>query len=88
MVKNMIERKVERAHKAYEMDITHKELNSITILCCEMGAVDVMEVYSPKRFTGEAARPGYAIDAEEQQPDGSCWDLLSPEDVKQVKLKL
>ena len=89
MVKNMMEGKVERAYKAYKMDITHEEVNSITVLCCEMGAVDVMEVYSPKRFTGEAARfglkPGYAIDLEEQKPDESYWALLSPEDVKQVE---
>ena len=40
-------------------------------------------VYSPKRFTGEA-RFGLKP-VEEQKPDGSYWDLLSPEDVTQVE---
>ena len=51
--------------------------------------MDVMEIYSPKRFMGEAARfglkPGYAI--EEVKSNGTYWDLSKPEDVEDAPIQ-
>ena len=85
----MVGRKVERAFLAQEVEISAVELEQITKLCVEMGAVDIMEIYSPKRFTAQAGqyglRPGFAVDLEEQKPDGSYWDLSKAEDVRELE---
>lgn len=53
-----------------------------------MAAVDVMELYSPKRFTALAEkyklRPGFAIDLCEAKADGTFRDLNRPGDVQAV----
>ena len=86
----MVGRKVERAFLAQEVEISAVELEQITKLCVEMGAVDIMKIYSPKRFTAQAGqyglRPGFAVDLEEQKPDGSYWDLSKAEDVREPTL--
>ena len=70
--------------------ISSEEADSIADLSCQMCAVDVMEIYSPKRFTDTAKafelRPGFSVvDLTEQKPDGSYWDLNKSEDVKEVE---
>ena len=89
MLRSMVGRKVERAFLAQEVEISAVELEQITKLCVEMGAVDIMEIYSPKRFTAQAGqyglRPGFAVDLEEQKPDGSYWDLSKAEDVRELE---
>ena len=44
--------------------------------------------YSPKRFTARAEhyglRPGFAVDLEEQKPDGMYWDASREEDVREL----
>ena len=51
----------------------------------DVGAIDVMEIFSPPRYTEAARRhrfrPGLAIDLSTCRPsDGANWDLLRPED--------
>ena len=84
----MVGRKVERAFAAQEVEINAVDLEQITKLCVEMRAVDIMEIYSPKRFTAQAEhyglRPGFAVGLEEQKPDGTYWDLSREEDVREL----
>ena len=54
-----------------------------------IGALDVLEVFSPQRVTKElkrfGMRDGAAVDLEEVNPDGSeRWNLDRPEDQKEV----
>ncbi|CAJ1391015.1 unnamed protein product [Effrenium voratum] len=63
-----------------------KEAASIV---ASLGALDVLEVFSPQRVTKElkrfGMRDGAAVDLEEMKPDGSeRWNLDRPEDQKEV----
>ena len=56
-------------------------------LVAEIGAMDIVEVFSPKRVNLAAARhglrQGVSIDLEEMKPDGSeRWDLDKDEDYR------
>ena len=76
-------------YRAQGVDITEEEVTAIASLCVELAAVDVMEIYSPKRFTEAAPRfglkPGYAVDLCEQKPSGGFWDLSKEADVKELE---
>ena len=70
------------------IEITEQEVMEISSLSVAMSAVDVMEVYSPQRFTALSSRyrlkPGYTIDLNEQKPNGEYWNLNKEEDVKEA----
>ena len=55
----------------------------------EIGAIDVLELFSPQRVTKElkrfGLRKGVAVDLEEMKPDGSeAWDLDREDDYQMV----
>ena len=84
----MIERRIKQVYEQQEVEISSVEIETLANISCEQSAVDIMEVYSPARFSKQASRfglkPGFAIDLEEAKPDGSFWDLSRPEDVEAV----
>ena len=88
VLKAAIKRQVLNVYELHSIDIDNEEADIIATLGCEITAVDVMEVYSPKRFTEAAAKlklkPGFAVDLCETKPDGTNWDLNKPEDVQLV----
>ena len=55
------------------VDISSQEAENIAIMSVELGAVDVAELFSPRRFTDPIAchklglKPGFAIDLCEQK---------------------
>ena len=57
---------------------------------CRLGleSPDVMEVFSPPRFTAEAQlfglRPGLSIDLETRKRNGDSWDLTQESDLREV----
>jgi hypothetical protein len=87
--KTLIKRQVLDTYELRGLTINEEDADNIAELSCQMCAVDVMEIYSPKRFTEAATRyrlrPGFAVDLTEQKPDGSYWDLTKSEDVKEVE---
>lgn len=88
VLKAAIKRQVLNVYELHSIDIDNEEADIIATLGCEITAVDVMEVYSPKRFTEAAAKlklkPGFAVDLCETKPDCTNWDLNKPEDVQLV----
>ena len=58
----------------YGSTINEEDADNIAELSCQMCAVDVMEIYSPKRFTEAATRyrlrPGFAVDRNRTDPIG------------------
>ena len=76
---------VQETYKKNGVEISAQEVADISSLSCEMAAVDIAEVYSPKRFTALAEqfklRPGFAIDLSEKKADGEFWNLNKPADV-------
>eukprot|EP00435_Cladocopium_sp_Y103_P052687 s1304_g16.t1 len=87
--KTLIKRQVLNTYELRGLTINEEDADNIAELSCQMCAVDVMEIYSPKRFTDVATkyrlRPGFAVDPTEQKPDGSYWDLTKSEDVEEVE---
>ena len=71
-LKALIKRKILDTYEVRSVDITEEDAEAIALMGCEMAAVDVMEIYSPKRFTEAAAqfklRPGFAVDLCEEKP--------------------
>ena len=68
-------------------------MNDLCKVAVELGAVDMIEIYTPKRFTAMAPkyglRPGFAVDLNETKPDSDvCWDLEKPEDVKELEIRV
>lgn len=61
----------------YDADIN--ELEDMSKVLCNLNAVDVAEIFSPRRFTAKARgyglRPGFAIDLTTQNGAGEFWDL-------------
>ncbi len=49
---------------------------------------DISEIFSPPRFTAQAAAvgvsPGFATDISVQKEDGIYWDLDKDEDVREL----
>jgi len=79
---------VQETYKRNGVEISAQEVADISSLSCEMAAVDIAEVYSPKRFTALAEqfklRPGFAIDLSEKKADGEFWNLNKPADVEEL----
>ena len=79
---------IQGTYEANGIEITEQEIMDIAHLSMQMSAVDVMEIYSPKRFTALAdrykLRPGFAVDLNETKEDGTYWDLNKPEDIQEV----
>ena len=88
-LKALIKRKILDTYDVRSVEITEEDAEAIALMSCEMAAVDVMEIYSPKRFTEAAAqfklRPGFAVDLCEEKPEGGCWDLRKEPDVQEVR---
>lgn len=84
---------VESAYRRHGVDITPEELAAVAALQVELGAAQVLEIFSPKRFTKAGARlglrPGFAVDLCERKPygpnEGEFWDLEKDEDVKELE---
>ena len=74
------------AYRHHEVDIGEEDLDELAEVCVSFNAVDILEIFSPTRFTATAAsfglRPGVAIDLLELKADGEPWDLLKIEDEK------
>ena len=87
--KALIKRKILDTYEVRSVDITEEDAEAIALMSCEMAAVDVMEIYSPKRFTEAAAqfklRPGFAVDLCEEKPEGGYWDLRKESDIQEVR---
>ena len=86
----LVQGMVRNKYRAEQVDVTEQEVMDIASLCTAMGAVDVMEIYSPKRFTEHAPRlgllPGYAVDLCETKPNSEeHWDLSREEDRKELE---
>ena len=88
-LKALIKRKILDTYEVRSVDITEEDAEAIALMSCEMAAVDVMEIYSPKRLTEAAAqfklRPGFAVDLCEEKPEGGYWDLRKESDVQEVR---
>ena len=73
---------MEQAFSEQQVSLKGTECRDVAALLLETCAVDVMEVFSPRRFTAKASafglRPGMAIDLEEG------WDLDREEDRQQA----
>ena len=76
-----------QAYRERGMDISNLEVEQIAQVACELGAVDVAEIYSPRRYCKAAPRfglrPGTSADLMETKPDGTPWDFMKDEDVKE-----
>ncbi len=62
-LKALIKRQILDTYECRSVEITEEDAEAIALMSCEMAAVDVMGIYSPKRFTEAAAqfklRPGF-----------------------------
>ena len=81
--------KVDRCYRHHGIDVSDEEIKHIAAVLTELTAVDVAEIFSPKRFTAEAAklglRPGFAVDLKECKPGSKeHWDLDRERDVREV----
>ena len=90
IAKQHLKKIIQGTYEANGIEITEQEIGDIAHLSMQMSAVDVMEVYSPKRFTALAERyklrPGFAVDLNEKmKSDGTYWDLNKSEDVQEVR---
>jgi hypothetical protein len=92
---DMIERAIPGVQELYRrqrVDVSLREARDIAAMQVELGSVDILEIYSPQRFTGVASklglRPGFAVDLTEAKPygpdKGQPWDLLRQEDVEEL----
>ena len=95
------EAKIMNAFSLKQVDISADEVRDIAIMSVELGAVDILEVFSPTRFTDPTVcsklglRPGFAVDLSECKPYGpnmgEHWDCLlytspSPRDVEESRM--
>ncbi len=90
ILKPYVAEAVEEKFQAEEVELTLREKDEIANLLLHLSAVDVMEVFSPKRFTALAGafglKPGVAVDLEELKPGGEdFWDLDRQGDVEEVE---
>ena len=87
-----IVRWLEGCYRDKKVDATEQELRNIASLQLELAAVDIIEIYSPQRFTTGALklglRPGSAVDLSEAKPSGpnrgEFWDLRKQEDIDEL----
>ena len=79
---------IQETYSANNLKITSGEVADIAHLCAQIAAVNVMELYSPKRFTALAERyklrPGFAIGLCEAKAGGTHWDLTRPSDIQET----
>jgi hypothetical protein len=79
---------VRNKYRREEIDLSEEECFAISCLCLELSAADLIEVYSPPRFTEKALefnlKPGFAVDLTTKKPGVSeeYWDLSKPSDVE------
>ena len=84
---------VSQCFRSEGVDISEEEIQQIAAMQVELGSVDLIEIFSPSRFTKRAARfgvrPGFAVDLLERKPygehAGEFWDLLKESDVKELE---
>ena len=65
-----------------------KDTTAISDALVQLAAIDVAEVYSPKRVTGHHAfgmRTGLAVDLTTRKADGAFWDLSQETDQKELE---
>jgi hypothetical protein len=78
--------KVAAQYEQQGVSVTERETMNIVQLMMELSAVDVAEVFSPRRFTAMAGRfglrPGFAADLE------TGWDLLDDEQVEMLEQEI
>ena len=89
------EARIINAFSFNKVDISADEVRDIAIMSIEFGAVDILEVFSPKRFTDPVVcskvglRAGFAVDLCECKPygpnAGEHWDLNKPSDVEELQ---
>ena len=88
IAKQHLKKIIQGTYEANGIEITEQEIGDIAHLSMQMSAVDILEIYSPKRFTALAERyklrPGFAVDLNEMKKDGTYWDLNKSEDVQEV----
>ena len=87
--KRILEEMIEQQFVKEGVDYNFSEVQKIATLSASICSVDVMEIFSPSRFTSLAAcyglQRGVAVDLNEMKPDGSdMWDL----DRKRDRLEL
>ena len=84
---------VRRSYLCKGLDISEVDVANVASLQVELGACDILEVFSPRRFTASASqlglKAGYAIDLSEQKLAGphvgEHWDLARDRDVKELE---
>lgn len=84
---------VEHCFRKQNLEVTKADVTAIAALQVELGACDLVELFSPARFTKSAGRfglkPGFAVDLLEAKPygqnAGEHWDLLKDSDVKELE---
>ena len=88
IAKQHLRKIIQGTYEANGIEITEQEIMDIARLSMQMSAVDIVEIYSPKRFTALAERyrlrPGFAVDLNETKEDGTHWDLNKPKDIQEV----
>ena len=88
IAKQHLKKIIQGTYEANGIEISEQEIGDIAHLSVQMSAVNVMEIYSPKRFTALAERykmrPGFAVDLNEMKSDGTYWHLNKSEDVQEV----
>ena len=83
---------VSHCFRSQGVEITEGEVQQIATMQVELGSVDLIEIFSPARFTKRATkfgvRPGFAVDLQERKPygehAGEFWELLKESDVKEL----
>ena len=73
--------------------LNDQELEELTAIMLELCSVDLVELFSPKRFVQQASsyglRPGFAVDLCETKPygrhKGEYWDLSKDSDVVELE---
>ena len=85
-----------RARRCFQRQgvaFTEKELEQVALMQVELGAMDIIEMFSPKRFNAAAEgfrlRPGISIDLCEQKVAGphagEFWDMSRDRDVEELQ---
>ena len=83
---------VSHCFRSEGVEVSEEEIQQIAAMQVELGSVDLIEIFSPSRFTKRAARfgvrPGFAVDLLERKPygehAGEFWDLLKESDIKEL----
>ena len=84
---------VAHCFRQQRVEASEEEIRQIAAMQVELGGCDLVEIFSPARFTKRASRfglkPGFAVDLLEAKPygphKGEAWDLLKPSDVQELE---